>query len=47
MFPDYVKNHSTETGVLIMKFKGENVQMSFNLYIIRINKITPTQGQEK
>lgn len=42
-----MKNHSAETGVLTMKFKGENVQMSFNPYIIRNNKIAPTQGQEK
>ncbi|EOP00603.1 hypothetical protein II1_05133 [Bacillus cereus MC118] len=47
LFPDYVKNHSAETGVLTMKFKGENEQMSFNPYIIRNNQITPTQGQEK
>ena len=47
LFPDYVKNHSAETGVLTMKFKGENEQMSFNPYIIRNNQIIPTQGQEK
>lgn len=47
LFPDYVKNHSAETGVLTMKFKGKDVQMSFNPYMIRNNQITPTQGQEK
>lgn len=47
LFPDYVKNHSAETGVLTMKFKGENVQMSFNPYMIHNNQITPIQGDNK
>ncbi|QWG81565.1 hypothetical protein JG486_30060 (plasmid) [Bacillus mycoides] len=47
LFPDHVKNHGAETGVLKMKFKEKNVKMSFNPYIIRNNQITPTQGQEK
>ncbi|QWG48310.1 hypothetical protein E0M25_12580 [Bacillus mycoides] len=47
LFPDYVKNPGAEIGVLKMKFKEKNVQMSFNPYIIRNNQITPTQGQEK
>lgn len=47
LFPDYVKGHSAETGVLTMKFKGNDVRMSFNPYMIRNNQITPLQGTEK
>ncbi|MDM5188108.1 CapA family protein [Bacillus sp. DX4.1] len=47
LFPDYVKGHSAETGVLTMKFKGKDVQMSFNPYIIRNNQISPVDAQEK
>ncbi|MGG2092582.1 CapA family protein [Bacillus sp. S13(2024)] len=47
LFPDYVTGHSAETGVLTIKFKGKNVQMSFNPYMIRNNQITPLQDTEK
>ncbi|PHA02292.1 capsular biosynthesis protein [Bacillus pseudomycoides] len=47
LFPDYVTGHSAETGVLTMKFKGKDVQMSFNPYMIRNNQITPLQDTEK
>ncbi|MEI4803672.1 CapA family protein [Bacillus sp. FJAT-51639] len=47
LFPDYVKGHSAETGVLTIKFKGNDVRMSFNPYMIRNNQITPLQGTEK
>ncbi|MEH7462429.1 CapA family protein [Bacillus thuringiensis] len=47
LFPDYVKGHSAETGVLTIKFKGKDVSMSFNPYMIRNNQITPLQGTEK
>ncbi|MGF9965673.1 CapA family protein [Bacillus rhizoplanae] len=47
LFPDYVTGHSAETGVLTLKFKGKDVQMSFNPYMIRNNQITPLQDTEK
>ncbi|MCP1123427.1 CapA family protein [Bacillus sp. 3103sda1] len=47
LFPDYVTGHSAETGVLTLKFKGKDVQMSFNPYMIRNNQVTPLQDTEK
>ncbi|CAG9613610.1 hypothetical protein BACCIP111899_02829 [Bacillus rhizoplanae] len=47
LFPDYVTGHSAETGVLTIKFKGKDVQMSFNPYMIRNNQVTPLQDTEK
>lgn len=47
LFPDYVSGHSAETGVLKVTFKGEDITMSFNPYIIRNNQIQPLEGQER
>ncbi|MBO1624658.1 CapA family protein [Bacillus arachidis] len=47
LFPNYVKGKSAETGVLTLTFKGKDVQMSFNPYIIRNNQISPTTPEEK
>ena len=47
LFPDYVQGHSAETGVLTLTFKGPDVQMSFNPYMIRNNQISPTNAEEK
>jgi len=47
LFPDYVKEHSAETGVLTLTFKGKDIKMSFSPYVIRGNQIQPIDGQEK
>ena len=38
---------SAETGVLTLTFKGKDVQMSFNPYIIRNNQVSPVNEEEK
>lgn len=38
---------SAETGVLTLTFKGKDVQMSFNPYIIRNNQVSPVNEGEK
>ncbi|EJR59939.1 hypothetical protein IIO_03298 [Bacillus cereus VD115] len=47
LFPSYVNGKSAETGVLTLTFKGKDVQMSFNPYIIRNNQISPVNEEEK
>ncbi|CAI8897610.1 PGA_cap domain-containing protein [Bacillus sp. IT-79MI2] len=47
LFPNYVKGKSAETGVLTLTFKGKDVQMSFNPYIIRNDQISPVTPEEK
>ncbi|WP_188388729.1 CapA family protein [Priestia taiwanensis] len=47
LFPDYVKGHSAETGVLTLKAKGDKIDMSFNPYMIRNNQISPVEGKER
>ncbi|GAA3321953.1 hypothetical protein GCM10020331_039910 [Ectobacillus funiculus] len=47
LFPDYIKGHSAETGVLTLTFKGKDIKMSFSPYVIRDNQIQPIDGQEK
>lgn len=47
LFPDYVNGHSAETGVLTLTFKGDDIKMSFNPYMIRNNQITPLENTEK
>lgn len=47
LFPDYVKGHSAETGVLTLTLKGKDIQMSFSPYVIRGNQIHPIDGQAK
>ncbi|MBG9596568.1 capsular biosynthesis protein [Bacillus mycoides] len=47
LFPNYVNGKSAETGVLTLTFKGKDVQMSFNPYIIRNNQVSPVNEEEK
>jgi len=47
LFPSYVSGKSAETGVLTLTFKGKDVQMSFNPYIIRNNQVSPVNEEEK
>ncbi|ALZ62450.1 CapA family protein [Bacillus cereus] len=47
LFPSYVNGKSAETGVLTLTFKGKDVQMSFNPYIIRNNQVSPVNEGEK
>lgn len=47
LFPSYVNGKSAETGVLTLTFKGKDVQMSFNPYIIRNNQVSPVNEEEK
>ncbi|WP_369900084.1 CapA family protein [Bacillus manliponensis] len=47
LFPNYVKGHSAETGVLTLTFKGDDITMSFNPYMIRNDQISPLQDSEK
>ena len=47
LFPSYVNGKSAETGVLTLTFKGNDVQMSFNPYIIRNNQVSPVNEEEK
>ncbi|WP_459501323.1 CapA family protein [Bacillus sp. C1] len=47
LFPNYVKGKGAETGILTLTFKGKNVQMSFNPYIMRNDQISPATPEEK
>ncbi|MBS4199375.1 CapA family protein [Bacillus sp. FJAT-49732] len=47
LFPPYVKNESAQTGLLKVTFKGDQIKMNFDPYIISKGQIIPVENAER
>ncbi|WP_306999700.1 CapA family protein [Lederbergia panacisoli] len=47
LFPPYVKNESAQTGLLNVTFKGDQINMNFDPYIISKGQIIPVENAER